>query len=94
MQVQVQRLLADHCTSIFHLTQKHQLEERLITLKEELCRINPEALEEIERDCSLKNDSDDEQVRSKKARPVKVSSSKPIKKNERRKKAQPKLIYN
>jgi len=75
MQVQVQRLLADHCTSIFHLTQKHQLEE-------------------IERDCSLKNDSDDEQVRIKKSRPVKVSSSKPIKKNERRKKAQPKLIYN
>jgi hypothetical protein len=35
------------------------LEERLIRLKEELCKISPEALEEIERDCSQRHESEE-----------------------------------
>jgi hypothetical protein len=34
--------------------QKVRLEDKMIKLKEVLCELNPEALEEIERDCEQK----------------------------------------
>jgi hypothetical protein len=37
-------------------TQKEEMRERLIALKEELCRVSPEALEEIEREAIIRKD--------------------------------------
>lgn len=93
MPPQVRRLPAPRRPRNSLPTQKLALDDRLLQLKEDLCRISPEALEEIERDCSQKNESeDDAHLRTKKPRPK--APSKNIKKNERRKKNQQKLTYN
>ena len=36
------------------------MQERLIALKEELCRVSPEALEEIEREATQRRDCEEE----------------------------------
>jgi hypothetical protein len=40
--------------------QKEEMQERLIALKEELCRMSPEALEEIEREATQRHNCEEE----------------------------------
>ena len=69
--------------------QKVRLEDRMIRLKEVLCELNPEALEEIERDCEQKavlgSDSNmDGAAGREKGRPEQTKAIK--KKNDKKKK--------
>jgi hypothetical protein len=63
------------------------MRERLITLKEELCRVSPEALEEIEREGIHRADCEEEvQATVRKPRPTSKANTRICKKNDRRKK--------
>lgn len=53
-------MLLKYCShGNYHLMQKIELEDRLMRLKEELCRLSPEALEAIERDCNVQTHSEE-----------------------------------
>lgn len=69
------------------LAQMQHMQERLLALKEELCRVSPEALELIEREGAHypRNCEEELQTTAKKSRPGKASS-RIAKKNDRRKK--------
>ena len=63
-------------------------------MKEVLCELNPEALEEIERDCEQKNnahsDSNQEGGRERKGEPTKAIK----KKNDKKKKRKDRFVYD
>jgi hypothetical protein len=59
------------------------MQERLIALKEELCRLSPEALEEIEREATQRRDCEQEPMPAKKTKAPK-NSSKIAKKNKKK----------
>ena len=56
MPYEIWSVLADARTGNAADTQKEEMKERLIALKEELCRVSPEALEEIERQAIIGKD--------------------------------------
>lgn len=61
------------------LDRRRERSDRLIRLKEELCRLSPEALEEIERDCPAKEEAESP-GKEKRASNNKANRSKQIRK--------------
>ena len=60
------------------------MQERLIALKEELCRVSPEALEEIEREATQRHNCEEEPMSAAKKSKVTKNSSKIAKKNKKK----------
>lgn len=90
---QISIFLPTATTSNIPHTQKETLAKRNVQLKEELSRISPEALEELEREVSLKNESEESPPTKNKKQVKSSKTGKFIKKSERRRKPQPKIMY-
>lgn len=79
------------------MIKKKQLDEKLLMLKEVLCDLNPEALEEIERDCEhrVNYGSDSNQEVQAPKEKGKADPTKAIKKrSDKKKKRRERLFYD
>jgi hypothetical protein len=89
---EVQCLHLGPCAGTAHSSQKLELQARLLKLREELNAISPDALEELDRECSQRVDSEENaQLKPKKSK-INKNAGKSSKKNERRKRPA-KLTY-
>lgn len=66
----------------------------MLELKEQLLDLNPEALEEIERDCEQKNNNVEEEAQSAKEKSVVPVSKSIKKKNDKKKRRKERLYYD
>ena len=88
MPTKVRNLQQTYLIGTIVFTKKEAMRRRILELKEQLCELNPEALEEMERDCE-KNAISEEVVKEK------PPPNKPIKKrNDKKKKRKERIYYD